>query len=175
MEKINELNVNFDFEIHLMVDNPLLEIDKWKEIKNLKRIIFHIESKDDPNKVIAKIRASCFQAGIAINPDTPIEKITPYADKVDEILFMTVYPGKQGAKFLPQIGEKIISLRGTSRREENTNHPLIAVDGGISKNTIKTACDWGVEVFCVGSALIKSKDLKQAFNELKTAAVDERD
>lgn len=163
IEKINELNLPLAWELHLMVTHPLRELEKWTEVKNIKRVIFHIESADNPQEVINFLRGKCWGAGLAINPETPTEKIAPYVNLVDEILFMTVHPGAQGAPFLPEVGDKIrnfIELNSDQR-------PIIAVDGGINENNIALVKSWGVDTFCVGSALVRSENILQTYEQLK--------
>ena len=140
-----------------MVDRPLKYIEKWKKIKNIFRIIFHLESNDDPSEVVKKIKSLGLQAGIAINPTTPTEKLKPYLDKIDLVLFMTVVPGKQGGEFLPEIKEKINELKTINSKL------LIAIDGGVNKNTIEEVKTWGVDIISIGSAIIKQKNPKQAY------------
>lgn len=160
IEKINEMKNLPDLELHLMVKRPLTEMEKWTDIKNIKKIIFHIESDDDPNQTINFARGKCWQVGIAINPETPIKKIMPYLEKINEVLFLTVNPGKQGSPFLPEVGEKIKEFAKLNPR------PLIAVDGGINAGNIAEVKSWGVEIFCVGSYLTMANDIKIARDKL---------
>ena len=158
----DEIKIKLKYELHLIVKNPLNEIAKWKKVKNVFRVIFHIEADDDPAKIIAKICANGWQAGIALNPETPLRKITPYLNLIDVVLFMTVHPGQQGASFLPEVGEKI-KIFNTGG---GTTKPIIAVDGGINANNIAMVKSWGVEVFNIGSVLMNAKDIKKAYKEL---------
>ncbi len=163
IEKINDLKSPLQWELHLMVKNPLVELEKWTEVKNIQRVIFHIESADDPQIVINFIRGKCWGVGLAIKQETPVEKILPYTALVDEILFMTVHPGAQGGQFLPEIGEKIQKFLAS----QGNNHPIIAVDGGINTKNIAMVKSWGVENFCIGSALVRSENILQTYEELK--------
>jgi ribulose-phosphate 3-epimerase len=160
IDKINDVENLPDFELHLMVRHPLEELKKWEQVKNIKRVIFHIESADDPLAVAGAISGRCAQTGIAINPETPLDKIMPYLDRINEVLFLAVHPGEQGAKFLPEVGEKIKILAKTPHR------PIIGVDGGITEDNIAKIKSWGVEVFCIGSALSKADDLEKTYNNL---------
>lgn len=162
VDKINDLNLKLNWELHLMVTHPLQELEKWAEVKNIQRVIFHIESSDNPTQVIAAIRGKCYQVGLAINPETPLSAIEPYVNQVDEVLFMTVHPGQQGAKFLPEVGTKIQQFNNLTIN----NHPLIAVDGGINAGNIALVKSWGVDVFGVGSAISKSLDIQQTYQSL---------
>jgi ribulose-phosphate 3-epimerase len=160
IDQINEIDNLPDLELHLMVKHPLTELEKWTTIKNIKKIIFHIESNDNPKQVINFARGKCWQVGIAVNPETPLIKIESYLEKIDEVLFMTVNPGKQGSPFLPEIGEKIKEFAEFNPR------PLIAVDGGINENNIAMVKSWGTEIFCVGSYLTMAEDIKIARDKL---------
>lgn len=161
IEKINGLKSDLKWELHLMVADPLAEMAKWKEVKNVFRVIFHIEATADPEKIIAAIHGNCWQAGIALNPETPLPAIEPYLNLVDLILFLTIHPGKQGTKFLPEVKEKIKELARLDKK------PLIAVDGGIKSHNIAEIKSWGVDIFCVGSALVMAKDIKKTYKELE--------
>lgn len=160
IEKINDLETNLKFELHLMVEHPLNELKKWIQIKNIFRVIFHVESMDDPKEVIKLIREKGWQAGIALNPETPLTVAEPYYKLVDVILFMTVHPGKQGAQFLPEVGEKIKQFTNLK------NRPLCAVDGGINLENISEVKSWGVEIFNIGSKLTMAENIKNSYQEL---------
>jgi len=160
IEKINELGTKIKFEVHLMVAHPLAEIDRWLEIKNLERIIFHIESEDAPDAVIAKIRGACKQVGIATNPETPLSAIEKYYDQIDEVLFMAVHPGAQGRKFVPEIKDKVVACAAAAPNLS------IGIDGGIDADNIAEIKSWGVKIFCVGSALLGAPDINIAYQKL---------
>ena len=130
IEKINELKNPPDFELHLMVRHPLMEMEKWSKIKNIRRVIFHIESEDNPTAVLDKIGGLCWQAGIALNPETPLSAVEPCLNRLSEVLFLTVHPGHRGATFIPAVENKIKEF------VKIKNRPLCAVDGGVSKNNI---------------------------------------
>ncbi len=160
IDQINNLKSDLKLELHLMVKHPLQELEKWSEVKNIFRVIFHIESADNPQEVINYIRGKCWQVGVAINPDTALATIEPYLKLTDLILFMTVYPGRQGAPFVPKVLEKIKELT------QKSEHHLIAVDGGINKNNITQIKNVGVEIANIGSALTMAPDSQKAYNEL---------
>jgi len=153
-----EINNNTKLELHLMVNHPLEYIEKWKKIKNIFRIIFHAESLDDKNEVIKKIKSLGWQAGIAINPKTAIESITPYLKKADLVLFMTVNPGKQGGKFIPEVKQKNCELKTIN------NKILTAIDGGVNKNTINEVKKWDIDIIGIGSAIIKQENPRRAYS-----------
>lgn len=162
--EINGLKTKLNFELHLMVKNPLAEMEKWTGVKNITRVIFHLEAAANPQEIINFIRGRCAQVGVALNPKTPLTVLEPYYKLVDIVLFMTVRPGQQGAKFLPEVGKKIKEFNKLTRA--SGKRPLVAVDGGINKHNIAGVKAWGVDIFYVGSALTKTKDLNKAYEEL---------
>jgi len=161
IEKINDLKLKLKFELHLLVEHPLAEMEKWKNIKNVFRVIFPIECKDDIAETIKFCRDSGWQAGIALNPETPLTAAEPYYKLIDMVLFMTVHPGQQGAPFLPEVGQKIKEFTRLEKR------PICAVDGGIRAENIAMVKSWGVEIFNIGSALVMADDLDQAYQNLQ--------
>ena len=80
------------FDVHLMIDYPLDYIDAFADA-GADIITFHVECSDDPMALIDEIHSYGCEAGVAIHPDTPIEKILPFADKCELLLVMTVRPG----------------------------------------------------------------------------------
>ena len=130
IEKINDLETSLPWELHLMVNHPLAEMEKWSTVKNVYRAIFPIESLDNPAECIAYARGKCWQVGMVLNPETPLSAVQPYLDQLDVLMFMTVHPGVQGNPFLPEVGEKIRAFTAL------TSRPLCAVDGAVSSTTI---------------------------------------
>lgn len=167
IDQINNLKSNLKLELHLMVKHPLQELEKWSEVKNIFRVIFHIESADKPQEVINYIRGKCWQVGIALNPDTDLSKIEPYLKVIDLVLFMTVYPGRQGALFVPKVLAKIKEIA------QKPEHPLVAVDGGINKKNIVELQQAGVEIFNVGSALTLATNPQKAYDEIVAVSAKE--
>jgi ribulose-phosphate 3-epimerase len=164
IEKINNLNLPNEWEIHLMVSHPLNELKKWQEVKNFKRILFHIESEDNPQTVIHAIKNAGYEVGIVINPETKITEILPFLNQINVVMFMTVHPGGQNAPFVPEVQEKIISFKNLVDSKEIDL--TIAVDGAINKDNIQEIKKWGVNNFCVGGAILRAPDLQKAYEEL---------
>ena len=147
-------SITFDFtkprgveaEAHLMIKDPLNWVKaNWRKVST---VIVHLETIADA-EVIDFIKAKGLKVGIAINPETPVNKLKPYLDKIDQVLVMTVNPGFYGSKFLPRTLNKIKELRKLKPRLN------IEVDGGISDKTIKRVSDAGANIFCSGSYIQK--------------------
>ncbi len=163
IEKITTLANTSDkqLDIHLMVENPLEYIQKLDN-KNIKYIIFHLEIQEDIEMLIQEIKAKGYLPGIAINPETNIEKLIPYLNQIDLILIMSVKPGRGGQKFIPTTVDKIAKLKKII--QENKLNILIEVDGGINDQTIKDVKN--IDIAVAGSYIIKSPDYNKAIKKL---------
>lgn len=140
--------IPFKKEAHPMVAYPLEWVNKLVEV-GFDRIIFHIEAKDDPDEWIESIKKAGLRVGIAINSDTPVEKLEPYVDKIDVILVMAIVPGFQEQPFIPESLEKIRQLK-------SKNWPVkIAVDGAVNDKNAKKLVEAGADHLTVGSFLLK--------------------
>ena len=160
IEKINNIKTSARFELHLMVQTPLIEMEKWTKINNVMRVVFHVESKDDPAVCVDFARQNGWYVGLALNPETALFVAEPYYGLVDEIMFLTVYPGRMGAPFIPEVKDKIKEFTAIP------NRPLCAVDGGVKTTNIAELKKLGVDIFCIGSAISMAPDPKAAYNEL---------
>jgi ribulose-phosphate 3-epimerase len=163
IEKVKELNTKKKFELHLMVEHPIEEMKQWLDIKNVFRALFHIEALDGPEDCINFAKKQ-WEVGVVLNPDTELTRAESYFNLVDVVQFMTVYPGAQGALFVPETETKIRHFTNLKSR------PLCAVDGSVNKETIGRLKSWGVEIFNVGTALVKSDDIKKTCQELVALA-----
>lgn len=140
---LNKIN----FELHLMVKNPLQTVKEWAGHPRLKRILFHYESISDATTIAAELKSLNRPVGIVLNPETSINVAEPVLDKLDLIMFMGVRPGFQGQKFIPQTIERIKQMRAKN------NTILISVDGGVNANTIVEIERAGADIVCPGSAV----------------------
>ena len=158
-DKISHL-FNIPLDIHLMVQNPIEYIKKYIHFKP-KYITFHIET-DNIDNTIKYLKDNNILVGLAINPDTNIEKILPYLDKIDLVLIMSVEPGYGGQEFIDNSLEKIEYLK--NYRNENKLNYLIEIDGGISKENIRNInCD----IVVIGSGITNSENYKLEVSKIK--------
>lgn len=152
------------FDCHLMISDPLKYVDDF--VKAGADIIdFHIESDSPVDETLDKIIASGCKAGLAVKPNTPVETIFPYLDKLSMALIMTVEPGFGGQKFMGDMMGKITALREEcAMRNLNID---IQVDGGISETTAPVAVEAGANVLVAGSAIFGSPDPKKTIRALR--------
>ncbi len=152
------------FEAHLMITNP----EKyWKNFADSGADIIgiHIECKINHRELIEEIKKYGKNACIVINPPTPVEKIYPFLEIVDEVLIMTVNPGFGGQKFIFDVVPKIEKVR--EFKEKNNLPFLIEVDGGINEETSKIAVKAGAEILVAGSFIFRNDDYKGRIKRLK--------
>lgn len=147
IEIVGQTSTNLNKEAHLMVNHPLQWLDKLKNA-GFKRVVFHFESQDDVLECLNKIKKLGMEAGVALNINTPIEKLTPFKDCIDLVLIMAIVPGFQGQPFLPEALDKIKALKAK-------NWPLrISVDGAVRSINAKQLVQAGVNQLTVGSFLL---------------------
>jgi ribulose-phosphate 3-epimerase len=158
---VSKLRAKLFMEIHLMVMDPEKQIAKWN-FNWVKKIIFHIETAKNPQRVLQLIAAQRQKAGIALNPETPVSRVLPYIRNLDTLQIMTIHPGRNGAPFLPRTIKKISIARRAFPDLD------IEVDGGMNPKTIRQCFRAGASRFVVGSYLIND-DFAERLKELKQA------
>lgn len=146
-----------NFSAHLMVKSPESWISKLKQ-KGFKKIIFHVETTKEPEKLISQIKKLKMRPMVAINPKTNLNKLP----KKVPILLLGVNPGKEHQDFIPSVYNKIKQFRKANKRI------TIQVDGGVSHKNIKKLAKIGVDAANSGSYISDSPNPKQAFNKLKS-------
>ncbi len=158
---LKKLKTNLNLEAHLMTRNPEKIISRWLDL-DIKRIIFHYESTSQPNFLIKQIKQSGLEAGMAINPETPISVFEPLAGQLDLFLIMTVTPGQGGQEFIPESLIKISALR------EKYPKVKIEVDGGINPATARLAVEAGADLLASGSAVFGSPDITETIKQMES-------
>lgn len=149
--------------VHLMVDNP----QEWLHLLDLPNgstLSFHYENTKEKVQMIRRIQEKKWRASIAVNPETPIEKILPLLNVVDEVLLMSVQPGFYGQNFKHEAVEKIDPL--IKARSIGKLNFTIAMDGGINETNIQELAQKGVDTFAVASAIFKHDDIVAATQKL---------
>lgn len=165
-EAIAEMETSVAYELHLMVNNPLPIIAEWvKKVPNVKRAIFHVEIERPLGKIIEEIHTTHFiEAGVAINPETPIEEIHSILSELDVLLVMGVHPGQSGQTFK---GEYILEkIQEAKRRAPGL---VIEIDGGVIPELIPNLMKAGTTRFAVASAFFNTDDEKTAWQNLQKA------
>ena len=141
-------NCDLDIELHLMVSDPLAELKKWLEVKQIKRVLIHYEAVPDFREIIFEIQNNYdWQIGVVINPETDYSLVEPYLNEIDSVMFMGVIPGKQGQDLIPEVLQKI-----TDFTIENPD-VFTELDGAVNTKNIEKIIKSGVKAICPGSAV----------------------
>ena len=149
-------------DVHLMVENPSKYIEDYA-LLNTSYITFHYEAVKNIDKMINEIKNYGLKVGIAINPETDEKVLYPYLSKIDQVLVMSVHPGKSGQSFIETTPNKIENLKQEIINQNAKT--IISVDGGINDETGKLCVDKGVDMLVSASYI--HKDIVNNINTLK--------
>ena len=151
-------------DVHLMIIKPERYIDKFIEIGS-DMLTVHIEATMEMDNILDKIKKSSIKSGIAINPDTPINKLEDYINKVDLICLMGVHAGFGGQKFIQKTFDRLIELKGLINLKDSST--LIEIDGGVDNFNSQKLKSLGADILVAGSYIFKSPDINNAIDSLK--------
>lgn len=143
--------LDMDFELHLMVNEPLKVIKDWKDNPFLKKILIHYESVKDIETAVEELKMLGKKISVVLNPDTSIFVLDLVLNKIQGVMFMGVKPGWQKQKFIPDTLNRIKKFK-----EKKTAH-FVEVDGGINEKTLSDIIKAGVDGVCPGSAIFGNK------------------
>lgn len=154
-------------DAHLMIVNPEKYIEGFRKA-GADLINIHYEACKDKDivAILKEIKDLGARPALTINPDTPVDKIYDYAEYIDMVLVMSVFPGFGGQKFIETTYDRVNDLKQFF--VQNNLKTLIQVDGGVSLANIAKLSASGVDVMVVGSVIFKSENPKQTILELKS-------
>jgi len=141
----------------LILDVHLATVSPEKYIKMFGKlqpdyITFHIETTDNPEKIIHLIKSFGIKVGVAISPETSFDAIIPILNQIDLILVMTVNPGFAGQKFNFSVLDKLRQI--TNHFQNNSKRPIIQVDGNINAQTLELMKNFYVDLFVLGTSAL---------------------
>ncbi len=146
-------------DAHLMIINP----DKYFERcakAGVSMLSFHLEAarkaRKSPARLLDKVRSLGMKAGLAINPDIPVEDVFPYLDHADYILVMSVFAGFGGQKLVPATYDRVKAVKAEIVRRGLDC--LVQIDGGADESNAASLFEAGVDIVVAGSAVFKSPD-----------------
>ncbi|MBO4923288.1 MAG: ribulose-phosphate 3-epimerase [Bacteroidales bacterium] len=146
-------------DAHLMIINP----DKYFERcakAGVSMLSFHLEAarkaRKSPARLLDKVRSLGMKAGLAINPDVPVEDVFPYLDHADYILVMSVFAGFGGQKLVPATYDRVKAVKAEIVRRGLDC--LVQIDGGADESNAASLFEAGVDIVVAGSAVFKSPD-----------------
>ena len=143
------------FDVHMMVKDPERYVEEFQSC-GADMITVHAEACRDLAETVKKIHETGADAGVAVNPDTPLSAVTDVMDQVEMILIMSVYPGFGGQKFMPSALVKLRWLK--AEKDRRGLKFLLEVDGGVDAATAPQCVDAGADVLVAGSAIFGAAD-----------------
>ena len=154
------------FDVHLMISPVHKYIEAYSDA-GADIITIHPEATEELPASISKIKKLKKLVGVSLNPETKVSVIKDYLDQIDLVLIMSVNPGFGGQKFMPEILDKIKSLKKI--KEQKKLDFDIEIDGGINFDNCKSAIDAGANILVSGTTVFKSNDgdIKKNINLLK--------
>jgi len=155
---------NLPLDVHLMIENPDRYIPDFAKA-GADILTIHLEASNNILEDIELINQNNVKPGVVINPGTPIEPVYNILDKISMVLLMSVNPGFEAQKFMPEVLPKIRALR-----QQIDNRKLtvdVEVDGGINQRTAPEVIKAGANVLVAGSAIFYAADYKAAIQQLR--------
>ncbi len=165
IKAIDDVNDAF-LDVHLMISRPDHYLDRFLDAGS-DMITVHVEAEHDVSTTLKRIKDAGRQAGLALNPATPMSEVEPYLEQIDLLLCMTVVPGFGGQAFMQEVMPKV--EQAAQWRSERDLQYHIEVDGGIDEQTAPFATTAGANVLVAGSSTFKAADMAAAIEAIRSA------
>lgn len=153
-------------DVHLMVKPVDTLIPMFAEA-GASIITFHPEASEHIHRTIQLIKSFDVQAGIVLNPATPLHYLDYLMDELDVILLMSVNPGFGGQQFIPKTLEKLRQVK--EKIQASGRNIRLEVDGGVTADNIAEIAAAGADMFVAGSAIFNKPDYKEAIDAMRSA------
>lgn len=149
-------------DVHLMIEPYEPYLDAFRDA-GARRIAVHVEAGPHPHRALQAIRDMGLVAGLALNPGTPLETVTPLLNSVDQVVLMSVNPGFGGQRFIPETLERVAQLRSMigDRSIE------IEIDGGVGEGNARDLINAGATILVAGTSVFKAEDYGTAIAALR--------
>lgn len=139
-------------DVHMMVERPERYVDEFIRL-GADNVTIHAEACGCIGETLERIKSLGVKCGIALNPETPVERAFPYIKDVDMVLVMTVHPGSGGQSYIPECLDKIRNIRSEITR--NGLNTGVEIDGGVRLSNLKENLDAGANIIVAGFAVFK--------------------
>ena len=151
-------------DVHIMVTDPAYYIERFADA-GADSITFHVEATDEPIRLLERLGELGLGAGVSIRPVTGAEALSGVVASADLVLVMTVEPGYGGQAFMPDMLDKIRTVRTMLRSDQR-----IEVDGGIDAATVASCAGAGADVFVAGTGIFGADNVSAAIAGLRRSA-----
>ena len=163
-DALRNYGITAPIDVHLMV-KPVDRIIPDFAKAGASIITFHPEASEHVDRTLGLIKESGCQAGLVLNPATPLHILEHVMDKLDMILLMSVNPGFGGQKFIPETLNKTKLVRELI--EKSGKDIRLEIDGGVKINNIKQIMQAGADTFVAGSAIFNTEDYKKTIDAMR--------
>ncbi len=153
-------------DLHLMIEEPLRFVEAFRAAGG-DTLVFHIEARSDPESTIRAVHRLGAGVGVAIRPETPFSAVEGFADRVEQILVMSVHPGFSGQKFLPDVLPKVTAAR--RRIDALGSAADVSIDGGVTAETAGPAAAAGATFFVCGNSVFTGGSVPENLRRLRAA------
>jgi ribulose-phosphate 3-epimerase len=169
-EALRKHGVTAPIDVHLMVE-PVDRIVPDFAKAGASLISFHPEASRHVHRTIQLIKASGCQAGLVLNPATPVEVLDYVLDELDLVLLMSVNPGFGGQSFIPSTLDKlrVVRQRIDAATARSGKAIRLEIDGGVKVDNIAEIANAGADTFVAGSAIFGQPDYRAVVSAMKTA------
>lgn len=154
-------------DTHLMIVNPDRYIKDYKD-SGTHNLTVHYEACTHLHRTVQAIKAEEMQAGVSLNPHTPVHLLEDIINDVDLVLLMSVNPGFGGQKFIENTIGKVERLKNLIQQKNSS--AKIEIDGGVNTETGKRLVAAGADVLVAGSFVFKSNNPEQTIQDLANCA-----
>ncbi|MFC5078796.1 Ribulose-phosphate 3-epimerase [Vibrio thalassae] len=161
---LRDYGITAPIDVHLMV-KPVDSIVPDFAKAGASMITFHVEASEHVDRTLQLIKEHGCQAGVVLNPATPLSCLDYIMDKVDLILLMSVNPGFGGQSFIPSTLDKLREVR--KRIDASGRNIRLEIDGGVKVDNIREIAEAGADMFVAGSAIFNRPDYKEVIDEMR--------
>jgi len=166
-EALRKHGIEAPIDVHLMVE-PVDELVPQFAKAGASLISFHPEATRHVDRTIQLIHQNGCQAGLVLNPSTPLGQLHWTLDKLDLVLLMSVNPGFGGQSFIPHVLDKVRKVR--EMIDASGRDIRLEVDGGVKVDNIGEIAAAGADTFVAGSAIFGSADYRETISRMKANA-----
>ncbi len=163
-QALRDYGITAPIDVHLMV-KPVDRIIPDFAKAGASMITFHPEASEHIDRSLGLIKESGCQAGLVLNPATPLSVLEHVMDKLDMILLMSVNPGFGGQSFIPETLNKTRLVRQLI--EKSGRDIRLEIDGGVKINNIREIMQAGADTFVAGSAIFNTQDYKATIDAMR--------
>lgn len=163
-QALRDYGIKAPIDVHLMV-KPVDRIIPDFAKAGASIITFHPEASEHVDRTLQLIHEHGCQAGLVLNPATPLHYLDHVMDKVDVILLMSVNPGFGGQSFIPSTLDKLRAVR--KRIDDSGREIRLEVDGGVKVSNIGEIAEAGADMFVAGSAIFNADDYASVIQTMR--------